>query len=178
VNRAGAMDPAEPAPATVYQLETARISGRSSRPVLLVAATIVGLLAIAIVAGEPENRGVPANGRPLGGAGPAAPSSERASTGTAVVRCHDLAAGPCRRVAAAAMDAIGPDAAVESIDVWRSLLCGNDLDCPPSRLARLRPLGSAVVGLGAAEKAARVNVGERLPDSGAGPPAFVAWLIR
>ncbi len=162
-------DPAEPGPATIYELEPARISQRSSRPILLAAATIAGLLAMAIGAGRVDRgAGAPASARPVGGA----------STAPATVRCHDLAAGPCRRVAAAALDAIGPDASVESIDVWHSLLCGDDLDCPPSRLAGLRPLGSAIVGLGDAEQAGWVNVGERLPAGGAGSPALVAWLIR
>jgi hypothetical protein len=169
VIRSDDADPAEPEPATIYELEPAKISRRSSRPILLAAATIAGLLAMAIGAGHVDRgAGAPASARPVGDA----------STEPATVRCHDLAAGPCRRVAAAALDVIGPDASIESIDVWRSLLCGDDLDCPPSRLAGLRPLGSAVVGLGDAEQAGRVNVGERLPAGGAGSPALVAWLIH
>ncbi len=73
---------------------------------------------------------------------------------------------------------MGPDAPVESIDVWQSLLCGDDLDCPPGRLAGLRPLGSAVVGLGDDERPGWINVGERLAAQAAGEPAVVAWPIR
>ncbi len=175
-------DPTEPAAATApsYELAPARISPRTSRPALAAAAAIVGLLAIAATVGVLDRGGAPGVG--LLGRGDA-PNLRRANEPPArpvTVRCHDLAAGPCNRVAAAALDVIGPDAAVESIDVWQSLLCGDDMDCPAGRLAGLRPLGSAVVGFGDAESAGWVNVGER-PAAGAGgggEPALVAWLIR
>jgi len=170
-------DPAEPvtasAAASGYELEAVRISSRSSRPTIAAAAAIAGLLAIAIAVALFERGGGHATDAGTVGR----PSAGRPSAQPAAVHCHDLAAGPCGRVAAAAVDVMGPGAPVQSIDVWRSLLCGDDLDCPPGRLAGLRPLGSAVVVLGDAEPAGWVNVGERLAVRGA-EPALVAWLIR
>jgi len=171
MSRRGEDDIAGTATATGYELETAVISRRTSLPAIAAAAAIVVMLAIAIGVGLAERDGVATHPRTLG-----VPSARPAT-----VRCHDLAAGPCERVAAAALDVIGPDATVESIDVWHSLLCGDDLDCPPGRLAGLRPLGSAVVGFGDAEPAGWINVGERPAGRGAGgggEPALVAWLIR
>jgi hypothetical protein len=164
-----------------YELEPARISRRSSRASLAVAATVVGLLGIAVAIGVLEGGGggsAPTRQTAVPSHGPAS-SRAGASLQPGSVRCHDLAVGPCQRVAAAALDAIGPvDVPVESIDVWSSLLCGDDLDCPPGRLAGLRPLGSAVLTLGGTAPAGWVNVGERLPASRLGPTDVVAWVIR
>jgi hypothetical protein len=175
VSRPGDADAAEPvrttAAARSYELATTRISRRTSRPALVGAAAIVGLLAVATAIGVLDRGGIPATGRAPGERGN--PSSR-----PVVIRCHDLDAGSCHRVAAAALDVMGPDAAVESIDVWQSLLCGDDLDCPPGRLAGLHPLGSAIVGLGDHERPGWINVGERLATPAAGEPALVAWLIR
>jgi hypothetical protein len=175
MSRPGDVDPAEPirttAAARSYELATTRISRRTSRPTLATAAAIVGLLAIATAIGLLDRGGIPATGRARSEPGHASPRP-------VAVRCHDLDAGSCHRVAAAALDVMGPDAAVESIDVWHSLLCGDDLDCPPGRLAGLHPLGSAVVGLGDDERPGWINVGERLATPAAGEPALVVWLIR
>jgi len=171
----------EPGRTLDYELEPARISRRSSRASLAAAATIVGLLAIAVVIGVLEGGGrgsVPARQAAVPSHGPAS-SAAGASIRPGSVRCHDLAVGPCQRVAAAALEAIGPvDAPVESIDVWSSLLCGDDLDCPPGRLAGMRPLGSAILTLGGTGPAGWVNVGERLPAGRPGQSDVVAWVIR
>ncbi len=175
MSRPGDTDPAEPVGTTAaagsYELAATRISRRTSRPALAAAAAIVGLLAVATAIGVLDRGGIPAAGRAPGE--PADPSSRPVT-----VRCHDLDAGSCHRVAAAALDVMGPDAPVESIDAWRSLLCGDDLDCPAGRLAGLRPLGSAVVSLGDDERDGWINVGERLAAPSAGEAAVVAWLIR
>jgi hypothetical protein len=171
----------EPGRPMDYELAPARISRRSSRAILAAAATIVGLLAIAVAIGVLEGGGgssAPARQAAVPSHGPAS-SPAGASLRPGSVRCHDLPTDPCQRVAAAALEAIGPvDAPVESIDVWGSLLCGDDLDCPPGRLARLRPLGSAVLTLGGTAPAGWVNVGERLPAGRLGQTDVVAWVIR
>jgi hypothetical protein len=164
-----------------YELEPARISRRSNRASLAAAATIVGLLSIAVAIGMLEDGGggsARARQAAQASGGPASSPAD-ASLRPGSVRCHDLATGRCERVAAAALKAIGPvDAPVESIDVWSSLLCGDDLDCPPGRLAGLRPLGSAVLTLGGTAPAGWVNVGERLPANRLGETDLVAWVIR
>jgi hypothetical protein len=164
-----------------YELEPARISRQSSRASLAAAATVLGLLAIAVAMGVLEGGGggsAPARQAVVQSHGPES-SPAAASLRPGSVRCHDLAVGPCQRVAAAALEAIGPvDAPVESIDVWSSLLCGDDLDCPPGRLAGLRPLGSAILTLGGTAPAGWVNVGERLPAGRLGQTDVLAWVIR
>jgi hypothetical protein len=164
-----------------YELEPARISRRSSRASLAAAATIVGLLAMAVAIGMVEGGGggtAPARQAAAPSNGPAS-SPAGASLRPGSVHCHDLAVGTCQRVAAAALEAIGPvDAPVETIDVWSSLLCGDDLDCPPGRLAGLRPLGSAILTLGGTGPAGWVNVGLRLPAGRLGQTDVVAWVIR
>jgi hypothetical protein len=170
-----------------YELETARVSRRSALPSLLAAAIVVGLLAVVIAMGmlePPGDRPTGAGARSAGEPSPTplgmtAQSSAPAELRPEIVRCHHLAAGPCRRIAAAALEAIGPvERPVEWIDVWSSLLCADDLDCPRGRLAGLRPLGSAVVTLEDGGPTGWVNVGERLPGSLVGGPGLVAWVIR
>jgi hypothetical protein len=170
-----------------YELETARISRRSALPSLLAAAITVGLLAVAIAVGMLEPRGDGSTGAGAGARGEPSPtpsgapaqSSAPAELRPEIVRCHHLAAGPCRRIATVALEAIGPVAdPVEWIDVWSSLLCADDLDCPRGRLAGLRPLGSAVVTLGGGGPTGWVNVGERLPGALVDGPGLVAWVIR
>jgi hypothetical protein len=164
-----------------YELEIARITRRSALPSLLAAAFVVGLLAIAVGVGVLE-RGGPASapGRAIAETSQApAQSPASASLRPEIVRCHRLLAGPCRRIAAAALEAMGPVAEpVEQIDVWSSLLCGDDLDCPPGRLAGLRPLGSAVVTLGDDGPTGWVNVGERPPGVSLDGTRLVAWVVR
>jgi hypothetical protein len=164
-----------------YELEVARITRRSALPSLLAAAFLVGLLAIAVGIGILE-RGEPASARGHAIAETSqAPvqSPASASLRPEIVRCHHLAAGPCRRIAAAALEAIGPvEAPVERIDVWSSLLCGDDLDCPPGRLAGLRPLGSAIVTLGEGGPTGWINVGERPPGVSLDGTRLVAWVVR
>jgi len=171
----------EPGRTLDYELEPARISRRSSRASLAAAATIAGLLAIAVAIGVLGGGGdgsAPAGQAAVPSHGPAS-SPAGAAVRPASVRCHDLAVGPCQRVAAAALEAIGPvNAPVESIDVWSSLLCGDDLDCPPGRLAGLRPLGSAILTLGGTGPAGWVNVGERRQAGRLGQSDVVAWVIR
>jgi hypothetical protein len=164
-----------------YELEVARITRRSALPSLLAAALIVGLLAIAVAIGVLERGGPPsARGRAIVEASraPARPSAP-VELRPEIVRCHHVAAGTCRRIAAAALEAIGSvERPVEWIDVWSSLLCGDDLDCPPGRLAGLRPLGSAVVTLGGDGPTGWVNVGERPPGVSLDETRLVAWVIR
>ena len=171
----------EPGRTMDYELEPARISRRSSRASLAAAATIVGLLSIAVAIGVLGGDGggsAPARQAAVPSHGPAS-SPAGASLRPGSVRCHDLATQPCQRVAAAALEAIGPvDAPVESIDVWSSLLCGDDLDCPPGRLAGLRPLGSAVVTLGDDGPTGWVNVGERAPGVSLDGTRLVVWVVR
>jgi len=184
-----------------YELEPTPVSRRSGRSVLVGAAVAVVALAVAVIVGGwqatpigPSSAVAPSSAIV---ASPSSPGARAAAAGArtggtirspavvplSALRCHDVASAACRQVASAAVDALGPTPIpILAVDVWRSLLCGSDLDCPPALLATLRPAGSAVVRLGGGEPAAWINVGERLASGGSdaanlrGP--LVAWLVR
>jgi hypothetical protein len=94
--------------------------------------------------------------------------------------CHDLDRSSCEAATRAAIGLFAPsDGAVTAAGAWKSLLCSNTLDCPPTRLtADAEPLGSVIVTF-AAGPAAWINVMAH-PASIAGGPETVAdaWVVR
>ena len=96
------------------------------------------------------------------------------------VACHQLGRPACDAVARASLAALPPDVpVVTAIDAWRSILCGDTFDCPPDRLARSVPLGSAVVSFGGQAPQAWVNVVAQSQAAEAGTTgAPVAWIVR
>ena len=102
--------------------------------------------------------------------------------------CRDVEPVRCQRVADAVLDLLesngtGIAAAVPrvvSLTVWRSLICGDSLDCPTSRLTGSTSLGSAVLRFAGSTGALWVNVvGEAAADGApAGAETTVAWPVR
>lgn len=102
------------------------------------------------------------------------------------VRCHTLAPADCLRVARSAADLLAiasPGAAapgIVGVEVWASLVCGDNLDCPIGTLRRLDPLGSASVSLAGNAGEVWVNVGMRTVGRGAAAARRLpeAWIVR
>jgi len=94
--------------------------------------------------------------------------------------CHDLARRDCEVATRAALALFAPaDGEVTSAGAWKSLLCSNTLDCPPSRLtADATPVGSVIVTF-ATGPAAWINVMAYPSTSGNAPgTAADAWVVR
>jgi len=90
------------------------------------------------------------------------------------VDCRQLDPTTCRGLAQAALDVLPVDAPpVTKMTVYRSLLCRDDMDCPPARLASSgAPSGSVVIGFADDGPDAWVDVVTQ-------PPAGLeAWIIR
>ena len=85
----------------------------------------------------------------------------------------------CDAVATASLAILPADAPrVVGIDAWASILCGDNLDCPPQRLATTEPLGSAIVSFVDGPQA-WVNVVEPAQADGDGStPGLIAWIVR
>jgi hypothetical protein len=94
--------------------------------------------------------------------------------------CHDLGRTDCEAATRAALGLFGPsDGAVTAAGAWKSLLCSNTLDCPPTRLtADATPMGSVIVTF-ADGPAAWINVMAHPTTTGAGPGTIAeAWVVR
>ncbi len=112
-------------------------------------------------------------------ASPAPFPSTRGRRLPADLECHAVSNAICDAVATASLAILPADAPrVVGIDAWASILCGDNLDCPPQRLATTEPLGSAIVSFVGGPQA-WVNVVEPAlandDGSTAGP---VAWIVR
>jgi hypothetical protein len=118
-----------------YEVPTRPIR-RSRRPILIPPLIALAVVAAALVAGPPRISGPPV--------GPS-PAPTVAMLSAALTDCNELRTFPCRdivRVAQLALDwTYSP---IQSATVWRSLICGNDSDCPRGILDRARPAGSVV----------------------------------
>jgi hypothetical protein len=113
---------------------------RSRRPIVVPPLIALAVLAVALIAGPPS---VP-RPSPSGGPAPTAESTP-APLVAGVTDCGELRALVCRDAVRAAQLALGSDyPAIELATAWRSLICGDNLDCPPSMLAHARPAGSVV----------------------------------
>jgi hypothetical protein len=91
--------------------------------------------------------------------------------------CRDVDEATCRRMTEAALLAL-PDDTSDAIDatVWRSLLCNNNFDCPPSYIDGSVPLGSVIIRFADRGPRAAVNVVEG--RSGPIHRAPRAWVVR
>jgi hypothetical protein len=114
----------------------------------------------------------------------AAPRTATPRTLPSQVDCRQLDTSTCRGMAQAALDVLPGDAPpVSKVTVYRSLLCRDDLDCPPARLASSgAPSGSVVIGFADEGPDAWVDVVTRAaspaPGATATPAALEAWIIR
>jgi hypothetical protein len=117
-----------------YEVATRPIR-RSRWPILIPPLIALAVVAAALIAGPP-----PVPVPPLQSPSPTAPALSAALTD-----CNELRAYPCRdvvRVAQLALDwTYSP---ITSATAWRSLICGNDSDCPRGILDGARPAGSVV----------------------------------
>jgi hypothetical protein len=163
-------------------MDPSPVAGRSSRSVAVVALAIalaiaIGLATLAVVGGSEPDRSLASTAAATPTAGPSA--LVRLSSTPPAVRCHDVSSGPCSRIAAAAVDAIGdPGQPARTVDVWSTLLCDSTFDCPSYHLADRRPAGSAVVGL-SDSAVLWVNVAEIEADAdrGSQDPTLDAWVV-
>jgi hypothetical protein len=176
-----------------YELAPSPVARRSSRSAVVavaLAGLVLGGAVVAAVVGDVTGPG------PIGvsvARGPAVPPTSAVATApeatpgpvTAVlplwVTCHDLAAQRCQRLAQAVVSGIDDPtlSAPSSVEVWGSIACGSDFDCPPFRLDGRHPAGSVVVAFSGAVTL-WVNVTE-LDRVGAGGPIarpLEVWVIR
>ncbi len=171
-----------------FRVEPTPLSRRRSRRIL--AATAIVAIALVAVIGavtlDDARPGV-AVATTTQGTPPAViatPTATPLPTATALARtgpaprvvCHDVAGGRCAEVARAAL-AVAADPSLpwpSQVDVWASLLCGSDFDCPSDRMTGHQVAGSAVVTAGTV--GLWVNVIE--PTAGNDPAALEAWVIR
>lgn len=109
---------------------------RSRRTILVPPLIAFAVVAAAVIAGPPP---APTPTPPV------TPPPTAAPVAAEVTECQELRVRACREAVRAAQLALGSDyPPIESATAWRSLICGDNLDCPPSRLTRARPAGSVV----------------------------------
>jgi hypothetical protein len=171
-----------------FRVEPTPLSKRHSRRILAMTAVVVVTL-VAVIGGITLG-----NTRPGVAVVSTLPPTAAAMTATATttplpsatafartgpaprVVCHEVAGERCTAVAQAAL-AVSNDPALpwpSQVDVWASLLCGSDFDCPSDRMTGHQVAGSAVVTAGTVEL--WVNVLE--PAAGTEAAALEAWVIR
>jgi hypothetical protein len=170
-----------------FRIEPTALSRRRSRHILATTAVVAGALVVVIgaitLADARPDAGVASTvATPIASAvtaadDPSPAATARARTGPAPrVVCHEVANARCTAIARAAL-AASDDPALpwpSQVDVWASLLCGSDFDCPSDRLTGHQAAGSAVVTAGTVVR--WVNVVE--PTAGSDPAALEAWVIR
>jgi hypothetical protein len=109
---------------------------RSRRPILVPPLIAIVVVATALIAGPPPVPGPSEQARVAPTAPPLAAT---------LIDCQDRRQFVCRETVRAAQVALGSDyPAIASATAWRSLICGDTLDCPPAMLTRSRPAGSVV----------------------------------
>jgi hypothetical protein len=120
-----------------YEIPTAPIP-RSRRPLLVPPLIAIAVVVAALIAGPP-----PVPGPPPNSPAPSVPASPAPLT--AATSCGDVRAFTCRATVRAAQLALETGfPPIASATAWRSLICGNDSDCPLGMLERARPAGSVV----------------------------------
>ena len=160
-----------------FRVEPTQLSRRRSRRIL--ATTVVVVLGLVVVIGAVTLDAEKPGGAvvPTVTATPMPSATALARTGPAPrVVCHDVAGERCAAVARAAL-AASVDPALpwpSQVDVWASLLCGSDFDCPSDRMTGHQAAGSAVVTAGTVGLWVNV-IG---PAAGGDPAPFEAWVIR
>ena len=184
----------------IFELEPRQV-GRGRRPWPGVVAVVVAGLSIvlaAVLAGGPSDR---STGHGPGAASGASPSATAlglapdavdggapgatAQTSRPMptsITCHDIDRFACRLAVARALGTLegGDVPAVESADVWSSLVCGDTLDCPATRLDGLAtPLAGVIFRLVGGGPAAWINVVYRSPSRPLQHgPTLDAWIAR
>jgi hypothetical protein len=109
---------------------------RSRRSILVPPLLAAAVVAAALIAGPSPIPRPPE---------PASPPPTAAPVAAGATDCRELRAIVCRDTVRAAQLALGADyPTIASATAWRSLICGDTLDCPPAMLARSRPAGSVV----------------------------------
>ena len=167
---------------------------RTPRGALAVIA-VAGLIVAAAMAATLVAPASPAPSRALAGAASLAPSPAAAAAPFArgatppfepasfvrplptLIDCHAVAAAQCRRLVRAALRVL-PDElpVVGHAEVWGSLVCNDNFDCPADYLRDSEPAGSVFVGFGDGSPSVTVNV----VDWGYGTSIRLglrAWLV-
>ncbi len=159
--------------------------GRSALAVTAGLILVVGVaLATQVAPVPPASPAASASPAPTLVAVAPTPTAEPSRALPAQVACRQLDDKTCRGFAQAALDVLPGDAPpVIRVTVYRSLLCRDDLDCPPGRLASSgTPSGSVIVGFADGGPDAWVDVVTPRPSSPPGaipaPPLLDAWIIR
>jgi hypothetical protein len=182
-----------------FGIEPTMVRRRSRLPALLVVLAVIGVIAAAIA-----TTGVGSDGRGRATAGPveaaatsgaaivadgseqdglpapSVPGVQAGLPGPEAIDCHELSPTTCASIAISAVAILPADAQpVTAIGVWDTILCGDDFDCPPTRLAGNRPLGSAIVTIGSGTSA-WINVLDSVPGPGrvSHSNRTVAWVLR
>jgi hypothetical protein len=95
------------------------------------------------------------------------------------VTCGRIDPATCRQVVRASLEAVGTDVRAIRADVYPSLVCGDDTDCPRSLLATSSPVGSVTItyqdGASAWINILAPGVTTRLESQ---RPAFLARVVR
>jgi hypothetical protein len=118
-----------------YEVPTGPIR-RSRRPILVPPLLALAVVAAALIAAPPQVSGP----RPV-----ESPAPTTTPLAASLADCHGLRAPTCRDTVRVAQLALGPGyPPIAASSAWRSLICGNDFDCPRGMLARARPAGSVV----------------------------------
>ena len=171
-----------------FRVEPTPLSSRRSRRI--VATTVLVAVALVVVIGTVTLENTRPGTAVASAIAPTAPTVTTTPTAaplpsaTALARtgpaprvvCHDVAGERCAAVARAAL-AVSDDPALpwpSRVDVWASLLCGSDFDCPSARMTGHQATGSAVVTAGTLGLWVNV-IG---PAAGSDPAPLEAWVIR
>ena len=173
-----------------FRVEPTPLSRRRSRRI--VATTVLVAFALVVVIGTVTLENTRPGAAVVSPVAPTAPAATLIATATATplpsatalartgpaprVVCHDVANERCAAVARAAL-AVSDDPALpwpSQVDVWASLLCGSDFDCPSARMTGHQATGSAVVTAGTLGLWVNV-IG---PAAGSDPAPLEAWVIR
>lgn len=151
---------------------------RGGRAAAAVLASVVAVVAVAVAGATSPTATVPR------AAGASVPATTTQPTAPVIARavpaeltCRDVDHATCERMARAAVLVLPADAP-EALDatVWRSLLCNDTSDCPPSYLDGAAPLGSVIITFADRSPRAAVNVVEG--QTGPIRRAARAWVVR
>lgn len=161
-----------------FEVPVSAVSGsRAPRGVLAVAAISIAIVLVALVAAilaPPAAMPLPARAAAaslpeatsvapaFGLAAAATPPFEPASFNRplpTLIDCHLIGRTQCNRVVRAALRVL-PDElpVVGHAEVWGSLVCNDNFDCPADYLKDAEPVGSVFVGFGDGSPAVTVNV--------------------
>jgi hypothetical protein len=156
-----------------YEVPTGPIR-RSRRPILVPPLIAVAVVVSALLAGPgPASFRAPAASSP-------APATA-APLDSALTSCRELRPVVCRETIRAAQLVLEPGfAPIASATAWRSLVCGDDSDCPRGMLDGARPAGSVVFtfvdGSSAAVNVLWVDVSSRRFEDGT--ELLRAYVVR